>query len=143
MTIAVDFHDDGDKSTICWTFDGRWDWNQLLSAHKFTVEQTQSMDRVDMMFDVRQMGLVPKDVASGLRKLRSLDRSYRGNGINVIVGADYYLKLLWEFLAADLPAHWASYFADDIDQALNIIHEARESAPVGAYAPEFAQASVS
>jgi len=139
MGISVDLYDKSDNSILCWTFDGRWDWSHLHTAIKITNQHTQARD-IHIIFDVREMGLVPHNIASGLRELRDTDLTHRGKVINVVVGAEYYLSLLWKFMAPDLPSQWALHFAEDFADALAIIQNAQQSDIKDAHVAEFAQA---
>jgi hypothetical protein len=142
MGIKVDWYD-FNQGTLGWKFKGLWDWADLDDAIKATQEYAQEFSGdLNIIYDVRQMGLVPVNVVSGLRNLVGLDLSYRGKGINIIVGADYYLKLLWHFMAVNFPPRWQVHFANTYDEAANIIdtmqqeanrkmlRRERESAPV-------------
>ncbi len=83
------------------------------------------VNSLNLILDVHQMGLVPMNIASGLRRMRNTDQSFRGGGINVIVGADYYLKLLWQFMSPDFPPQWTLHFVETYDDALRLIKDAR------------------
>jgi hypothetical protein len=125
MGITVDWYDETDHSILCWTFDGRWDWSHLQAAAKETKRRAAYSEQLNLILDVHQMGLVPMNIASGLRRMRNTDQSFRGGGINVIVGADYYLKLLWQFMSPDFPPQWTLHFVETYDEALRLIKDAR------------------
>ena len=127
MSIKVDWYHETDHSILCWHFDGRWEWSHLSAADKETKRLAANTpgEPLDLIIDVRQMGLVPMNIASGLRRMRNSDQSFRGGGMNMIVGADYYLKLLWQFMSPDFPPQWNVHFVESYEEAFRLIQDAR------------------
>ena len=128
MGIRVDWYD-FNEAILGWKFKGVWGWAELDAAIKETQDHAQELNGdLNVIYDVRQMGLVPVNMVSGLRNLVGIDLSYRGNGINVVVGADYYLKLLWHFMAVNFPPRWQVHFANTYDEATAIIESLQQEA---------------
>jgi hypothetical protein len=45
--------------------------------------------------------------------------------MNIVVGADYYLKTLWNVLAKQLPTAWQVHYADSMEEAHASVRENR------------------
>ena len=115
-----------DKGILCWTFEGRWTWAHLRQAIAQTRELGESYTgRVDLIIDVRQMGLPPANLTSGLLEFARMDFGFREDGINVLVGMDVYLKTLWDVLSQRLPASWQVHYAESLDEAYDLIRKNR------------------
>jgi hypothetical protein len=108
---------------LWWRFDGRWTWRHLDEALNQTCQIAGSdSPRFDVILDVRDMGLPPADLVLQLRQRAG---ARRGAGIQIIVGADYYLTLLWAFLADHLPGQWQVHFAHTLQDARSLICASR------------------
>ena len=105
---------------LWWRFDGRWTWHHLDEALNQSGKMAGSDNqRYDVILDVRDMGLPPCDLVLQLRQ-RAV-KGKRNGGIQIIVGADYYLTLLWAFLADHLPGQWQVHFANTVQDARCLI----------------------
>jgi hypothetical protein len=104
---------------LWWRFDGRWTWRNLDEALNESGKMAgAASQRFDVILDVREMGLPPADLVQQLRQRAS---KQRGAGIQIIVGADYYLTLLWAFMADHLPGKWQVHFAHTLQDARSLI----------------------
>ena len=107
---------------LCWTFDGGWSWVHFRRAMNETRALCETYDgRIDLIIDVREMGLPPANLISGFGALANLDFSFRQDGINVLVGMDSYLRLLWNVLEKRLPQTWHVYYTGTLEDAHQII----------------------
>jgi hypothetical protein len=102
---------------LWWKFDGHWTWRNLDEA--LNQSGKMSCQRYDVILDVRDMGLPPADLVLQLRQ--RANKGKRGGGIQIIVGADYYLTLLWAFLGDHLPGQWQIHFAHSLQDARSLI----------------------
>lgn len=106
---------------LWWKFDGHWTWHNLDEALKESGKLVNQ--RYDVILDVRDMGLPPADLVLQLRQ--RANASKRTGGIQIIVGADYYLTLLWAFLGDRLPGQWQIHFAHSLHDARSLICASR------------------
>lgn len=105
---------------LWWRFDGHWTWHHLDEALYQSCQMAgPDSQRFDVILDVRDMGLPPSDLVLQLRQ--RAENSRWKCGIQIIVGADYYLTLLWAFLADHLPGQWQVHFANTIQDARSLI----------------------
>jgi hypothetical protein len=121
MTISVRNSAD-DPTIVCWTITGRWTWQHLEAAVNQTHGRAED-GRLDLIINVQKMGLPPANVATMVRTLPK--KYFQVSGLNVVIGADYYLKLLWRYMSPALPMERRLYFADSIAEAHAYIHADR------------------
>jgi hypothetical protein len=116
-----------DHTVACWHFKGRWNWRQFDHAVAQTrLMAAQQPNRLDVIYDIREMGLPPADFAAQLLSRVHLPLDFRGAGINVLVGGDHYVRLLLNTLEGRLPQAWRIYYADTLEEAHRVIQDDRQ-----------------
>ncbi len=131
MTIQV-YWCEKQTAVVHWTIEGQWNWVHMRRALDATRKLGEAhKGRVDLVIDLREMGLPPANLIGGLRALTDMDLSFREGGINVLIGMDYYLKLLWSVLSIQMPMDWQIQCADSMAEAQAIIDKSRKQSNSG------------
>lgn len=117
-----------DDGILFWHFRGQWTWGHLDEALKASHQYTGGLHkRVDFILDIRDMSLPPADLVSQLRQRARRAPDDPHTGMKIVVGADSYLKLLWQFTAPYLRPCWQIHFADTAAEAVCLIFTNRAS----------------
>ncbi len=116
MSIHVKW-DNPEKTIILWTFIGRWAWGEYDDSLRESDRLLDSVNhRVDFLYDVREMSILPPDLISQF-KLRYL-KKHVNTRLFLAVGVDSYLQLLWNtFTALPYARHLRTQFFETLDEA--------------------------
>ena len=124
MGIQLNWDDDI-HSIIYWRFEERWTIEHLEAAVVRNLQMLDTAsDRVDLILDISQGGLVPLNLVRFIRYYRVTPHPL--SHLKILVGADDYLQLLWRNIAPFAPRHLQIEFADSLDEARKIIEQDRE-----------------
>lgn len=130
MSITVEWDDD-DRTVIRCTLSEWWTWRELDVAWDQieTLKQTVNHPAVDVIVIVQPGMLAPADMMSRLRT-DYLNRALSKPSIDVVVGANIFLRLFWETVTKIVQTSPLEvYFVESLDEARQFIRDFRNSPP--------------
>ncbi len=118
MGISVE-QPGSEHGIVLWRVRGQWTWEHLDQAIALSRQNVDhAHKRLDVIVDIRQMGLPPADLVAQIRQRARRTGTPQHAGLTIIVGADSHLKLLWQMLSPYLPQRWQVQFADSAAEAI-------------------------
>lgn len=99
---------------------GQWTWQEMWQAIYEMREISADQDRVDVIVDVREGGIVPSQALQHMRKMVMTRPPNRG--IVVIVGTSRAVRSIVSMARPLLPRTMRFDVVDDVSQALNIVY---------------------
>lgn len=94
MGIQVRWDND-EKTVICYSFEGRWTWDEL---HDAIAESRRLLDAVDYkvntIADMRQSTILPPSLLSNARAIMS--GSHPNEGFTVVVGSNKLVQIMYD-----------------------------------------------
>lgn len=105
---------------------GHWNMRQFHEAWRRANEMLVSQHgrRVDFILDISQSILIPPDFVRQFRQL-TVDRNLNV-GMLIFIGADEHLQLLIETLLSLVNCPLEVTYAENLDEALEIVGQERE-----------------
>jgi hypothetical protein len=118
MGVSVDWYR-GRKDVICYTFEGKWDWDELHECRVWVAQQmAASEQKVSVLVNLRATKHVPPNV---LIHLRAIARSIPPNhsGVSVFVTAGVIVAIYEKALRQLSPnlRHQKIHFAASLEEA--------------------------
>ena len=126
MAVTVQWDDDTAKYAIVWTLVGRWTWFEFGQAWRQMIPMLDEADgKVDFIFDVRRMSMLPPDVTTKLKQdyLKAPSKV----GRLLAVGVDDDLQLFWNMFT-DLPyaKHMRMRYFETLEEASGYVRAHRD-----------------
>ena len=116
MSVHVEW-DNEERTTILWSFVGRWTWGEFDEAIKTMTDMLDLVNHpVDAIGDVRQMSILPPDLVSRF-KANYLDKNEKVRFL-LLVGMEPDLQLFWNTFT-DLPyaRQLKAHYFETLDEA--------------------------
>ena len=116
MSVHIEW-DNEERTTILWSFLGRWTWGEFDDTVKtMTAMADSAAHSVDLIIDVGQMSILPADIVTHV-KLKYLEKS-KNIGRMIAVGVDSHLQLFWNtFTELPYARHLKLTFFDTLEEA--------------------------
>jgi hypothetical protein len=119
------YWEDNERTLLRYDFIGKWDWNDLYaSLGKGLKLEMQSINRVDVLLDLRQSGAIGDNAMAHIRKIG--DKQPPNVGMLVVITPNKFLKTLFQVTMQSYP-NAALYLrlAASEEEARMMIAEAR------------------
>jgi hypothetical protein len=116
MSVHVEW-DNEERTTLLWSFVGRWTWGEFDDAIKTMTDMLDKVDHpVDAIGDVRQMSILPPDLVSRF-KASYLTKNEKVRFL-LFVGMEPDLQLFWNTFT-DLPyaRQLKAHYFETLDEA--------------------------
>ncbi|MBI1258779.1 MAG: hypothetical protein GC204_15020 [Chloroflexi bacterium] len=116
MSVHIEWDNEA-RTTILWSFVGRWTWGEFDDALKTMNAMLDLITHpIDLICDVRQMSILPPDMVSRF-KSHYLKKSAKMRFL-IFVGMDADLQLFWDTFT-DLPYahHLKGNYFETLDEA--------------------------
>jgi hypothetical protein len=123
MGVSVDWYR-GRNDVICYTFDGKWDWDELYAQREWVVQQmTASEVQVSVIVDLRETRHTPPNVLMHLRALaRTVPPNHSGVSIFVTRGV---IVLIYEKVMRQLSPNFLKnhrlHFVATLEEAEQVL----------------------
>lgn len=127
MPISVTWFDD-DRTTLHYTFDGDWTWEEFYEADKtaYTMLKTIASRNGDLIVDLTHSTGIPSGMLSHVRSLFGRERDGWGN--TAVIGPSRFYMSMFDMLRRLSPHLMHSFFiAESIEDATAKLYAMRET----------------
>ena len=123
MGVRADWYNEG-KTAICYSFDGRWDWDEFYVCWEWVKQAMASVDhKVALISDMRATSHIP---ANSMVHLRAVVQRSNPNyaGVTVVVGTGSVGPAIGAILYKLNPAlreKFTTLFASSLEEAEHLL----------------------